>query len=325
MFKEDEVRKLRASLDKFTGTVEFSLHGTGANEFGRRLESFVSEICRLSDGKCAAVADPPDFTVPASPCFTMGFRGRSNIVYAALPAGYQFPPFLKILETFGSGPPAAPGAGCPSIRSRAELLVLISGSCPRCPRAVEAAGLSACADPSILACVADVMQFQEFVKEYKIHSVPATVVDRKIVVTGTAPAGRIMELIRIRGTPEFEMERVRSLIDGRNIAEAARCLGRDAGRAVVLDLLEDVEFSKRLSALVVMEKAIEEDAGPVRSMVPSLLSLLGHSDARIRGDVADLLGKIGDPRAVPYLEPLIRDPDPDVAEAASDAISELKK
>jgi HEAT repeat protein len=52
--------------------------------------------------------------------------------------------------------------------------------------------------------------------------------------------------------------------------------------------------------------------------------MLSHYDARIRGDVADLLGKIGDPAAIPHLEPLISDPDPDVAEAAVDALEELK-
>ena len=120
------------------------------------------------------------------------------------------------------------------------------------------------------------------------------------------------------------MERIRSLIDRQNIEEAARSLGSDEGRTVVLDLLQDVEFSKRLSALVVVEMALENNPDTVKAMVPSLLPLLSHDDARIRGDIADLLGKIGDPQVIPQLESLTHDPDPDVAEAAADAIEELK-
>jgi len=253
----------------------------------------------------------------------MGTSEQANVVYAALPTGHQFPPFLKILETLGTAGPPISGDSALSDPSGAELLVLISDSCPRCPLVVVAAGMLACADRSILTCIADVMQFQEFVKEYKILSVPATVLDRQIVVTGAVTAERLMELIRSRGTPEFEVERILSLIERKNVAEAAASLASDAGRGVILDLLQAVEFSKRLSALVVVEKALEKKPDLVRAMVPSLLPMLSHEDARIRGDIADLLGKVGDPEVIPHLEPLTRDPDPDVAEAAADAIENL--
>ncbi len=325
MFKEDEIRQLRELFEKFKSTVEFSLHGTGESKFGRELESCVSDICRISDGKCVTIEGNPDSAEPVSPCIKVGVRGRSNIVYAALPTGHQFPPFLKILEALGSAELQASGESAGPDQSRAELLILISDSCPRCPLVVEAAGMSACADPSILLCIADVMQFQDFVKEYGIRSVPATVLDGKIVLIGTLTAERIMELVHSRGTPKFEKERIGSLIERQNIEEAARCLGSDAGRTVVLDRLKDVEFSRRLSALVVVEKALEIDPDSVRAMVPSLVPMLSHADARIRGDVADLLGKIGDPQVIPHLEPLTRDPDPDVAEAAADAIAELQE
>ncbi len=324
MFKEDEVKKLQALFERFTKTVEFSLYGTEENKFGQKLENLVAEVCRLSDGKCVVVKNAPDSEAPIAPCFKVGLRGQLNIVYGALPTGHQFPPFLKILETLGSAAPSVSGGKDMPDGSRAELLVLISDSCPRCPLVVEAAGMSACTDPAILTCIADVMQFQEFVKEYAIRSVPATVLDREIVLIGAVSADRIMELVRSRGTPKFEMERIGSLIERQNIEEAAGRLGSDAGRAVLLDLLEDVEFSKRLSALVVVEKALEINPDAVRAMVPSLLPMLSHDDARIRGDIADLLGKIGDPQVIPQLEFLTRDPDPDVAEAAADALEELK-
>ncbi|MBN2242293.1 MAG: thioredoxin family protein [Acidobacteria bacterium] len=324
MFDESEITQLRTLFQRFTNTVELSLCGTADNAFGRKLESCVAIVSGISGGKCVAVEDSSDTAPPVIPCFKIGVGGRSNIAYAALPVGHQFPPFVKILEALGTAAqPVLQDEALPDA-SRAELLILISDSCPRCPLAVEAAGTVACADPSVLASVADVMQFQGFVKEYKIQSVPATVLDRKIVLIGALAAGRIKELVESRGTPGFERERVRSLIERQAIAEAAGSLGGDAGRAAVLDLLKDVEFSKRLSALVVVEKALAQNPDSVRAMVPSLLPMLSHGDARIRGDIADLLGKIGDPGVIPRLEPLTRDPDPDVAEAAADAIAELQ-
>jgi HEAT repeat protein len=121
------------------------------------------------------------------------------------------------------------------------------------------------------------------------------------------------------------MEIVRSLIDTGRIAEAAGCVSQDAGREVLLDLIQNVDFSKRLAALVVIEKALEDRPDEVRGLVPSLLTMLSHSDSRVRGDIADLLGKIGDPQAIAHIEPLVADPDPDVAEAAADALEELRK
>jgi len=325
MFNEDEIVQLKALFDKFTRTVEFTLCQTQANEFGQKLDNVVSAICDHSDGKCVAVPDVPDSKVVAAPCFKMGVSGKAHIAYAALPTGHQFPPFLKILEYIGCGDDSVPDSCKVSDRSQAELLILISEHCPRCPLVVEAAGISACGNPSVLLDIIDAGQFPEFTEKFGIKSVPATILDRKIVLVGAVTADRIMELVEIRGTPKFGIEIVRSLIENQNISEAAASLGTDAGRTVVLELMQDTEFSNRLSALVVVERALEDAPDTVRVMVPSLLPMLSHQDPRIRGDVADLLGKIGDPMVLPYLESLTSDPDPDVVEAAEDAIEELKE
>jgi hypothetical protein len=325
MFNKEETAQLHALFKEFTQTVEFMLHQTEKNDFGRKLEKAVSEVCGLSEGKCVMVSNTAGSNPVAAPCFKMGVGGYANIVYAALPTGHQFPAFLKILERIGCGGYRIPKDGFLSDSSPAELVVLISDSCPRCPLVVEAAGLLACGNPSIEASFVDVIQFQDFVKEYRIRSVPVTILDKQIVLIGAISAERIKELVQSRGTPKFEMEVVLSLIERHDISGAAGYLDRETGRAVVLDLLQDTEFSKRLSALVVLEKELDDNPDAVRAMVPSFIPMLSHSDARIRGDVADLLGKVGDPTVIPHLEPLASDPDPDVAESALDAIEELKK
>ena len=128
---------------------------------------------------------------------------------------------------------------------------------------------------------------------------------------GAVTADRVRELIEIRGTPKFKEEVIRSLIESGRVEEAAACLVHDTGRKIVLNLLQEPDFSKRLSALVVMEKALDENPEPIRKMVPLIAPLLSHADSRIRGDIADLLGKIGDPEVILQLEPLTKDPNPD--------------
>ena len=56
-----------------------------------------------------------------------------------------------------------------------------------------------------------------------------------------------------------------------------------------------------------------------------LVTYLGDPVARIRMEMAQVLMEIGDPRAIPYLEPLLADPDTKVADRANVAIARLRQ
>ena len=47
-------------------------------------------------------------------------------------------------------------------------------------------------------------------------------------------------------------------------------------------------------------------------------------DARLRADVADILGLSGDPAALAIVEPMVKDRDPQVALAAARAVARLR-
>ncbi len=53
--------------------------------------------------------------------------------------------------------------------------------------------------------------------------------------------------------------------------------------------------------------------------------LLSQDDVALRGDTAELLGKIGNPIAIPALKKTAEDPDPDVREAAEEALEALER
>jgi len=323
MLDKDEIAQMKKVCEALVHPVQCTLYPAGESGFGRKMKDFVEEICGLSQGKIRAATGDPDPDFGLYPSFRIGNEGCANIVYAAIPLGHQFQPFIHGLERIGAKSSAPLRDG--ETGSPAEIQVLISESCPRCPVAVGAALQLSTRNSSIESCIVDAAQFPDIVKEYWIKSVPATILDRRLVLVGGISADRLLELVNTRGTLKFEMEVVQSLIDRGRISEAAAGLDQDAGREVVVGLMQSPDFSKRLSGLVVVEKALDENPGAVRTLMPSLVEMLRHDDSRIRGDIADLCGKIGDPQAIPQLEPLLADPDPDVAEAAAEAIEELRK
>jgi HEAT repeat protein len=62
-----------------------------------------------------------------------------------------------------------------------------------------------------------------------------------------------------------------------------------------------------------------------RAYLADLYPYLGDPDAGIRAELANVLGELGDPSAIPHLEPLIRDPSARVADAANRAVDRLRR
>jgi len=105
--------------------------------------------------------------------------------------------------------------------------------------------------------------------------------------------------------------------------EAAQWLARGEDGTFLIQGLENATFNTRMGLLYALEEALEINPGCLDNLVKPLLPYLEAEAAPLRGDVADLLGKIGHPDALPGLEPLRLDPDPDVAEAAEEAIEQI--
>jgi hypothetical protein len=324
MLDKDEAVQLKKACEALPNPVECTFYPSDESDFSLKLKSFLNEICRLTQGKIRMVADSPGPDMNTIPCFRMSIEGRASIVYAAVPLGHQFPPFVNYLKLIAEKSSPTLGDESVAADSPAELQVLISEHCPHCPLVVGAALQLSNQYSSISSFIVDAAQFPKTTQKYGIKSVPATILDRRLVLIGNVSSDRLLELVKLRGTSKFEMEVVQSLIDTGRIPEAAGCLDQDAGRSVILALMKNPEFSKRLSGLVVVETALEDNPDAVRALIPALIGMLSHDDSRIRGDIADLLGKIGDPQVIPHLEHLVADSDPDVSEAAADAIEELR-
>jgi HEAT repeat protein len=93
----------------------------------------------------------------------------------------------------------------------------------------------------------------------------------------------------------------------------------------ILPIYLSKEFSVRMGALVTMDEALEMDPRILDPLVDDLVLLLSQDEVALRGDTAELLGKIGNPSAIPALKKAAEDPDPDVREAVEEALEVLEK
>jgi HEAT repeat protein len=59
--------------------------------------------------------------------------------------------------------------------------------------------------------------------------------------------------------------------------------------------------------------------------VPDLFTHMTHADPNVREALAEILGLLGDARAVPALQELTKDPDGQVAALASQALQRIAK
>ena len=104
---------------------------------------------------------------------------------------------------------------------------------------------------------------------------------------------------------------------------AARLLVEKQAAERLISLWKDSTMSERMGIMLTVERVLEIKRSALDSIVHELAGILRSDDASLRGDTADLLGKIGHPDALEGLKPLLDDPNPDVAEIAMEAIEEI--
>lgn len=326
--KQDEMSKLGDELKSLPSTLELSFYEKKGDEFSQELRNFVEELSEISEGRIKVTngTEGGGGTLPGLPAFTLSGGQSSNVAYLAVPKGPELPPFLDMLRTLSSGEAPLPSETRESVSKVSKptkVWILISAHCPNCPKVVAEVLALALSNPLVSASILDIEHFGPVVDEYGIKSVPATIINGELVLIGQQSAERLSQLMALAGTEDYDGEILRSLMERGQVSGAARFICGGRGRKAILNLFQEPELSTRMGVLVVLEQALELESSAVAEMVPSLIELLSHEDSRIRGDIADLLGTVGDRRAVPHLEKLANDPDPDVVEAASDALEEI--
>ncbi len=210
------------------------------------------------------------------------------------------------------------------VTSPATVTLLMSKDCPNCAQVVEQIRELARRCPAVRTEIVDVFDAEAMRDRHGIQSVPATIIDDDLAIQGMVTARRLAEILASRGTPAYDTDKCRCLLDARRLDQAAAFL-REPGRASsVLPILALGDLSDRMGVTLAVQTAHEAAPGSLSDLVPGLIDLLRSDNDSMRGDVADLLGTLGDPRAVEPLRKMLPDPNEDVVAAATDALQAIE-
>ncbi len=263
------------------------------------------------------------------PSLVLPAEGDSRVHYHFIPEGPEWPPFQRLLQESSSMardrraavPPAEPGQGRPT----RELLLFLSNHCPTCPQAVGVLVSLAFRLSHLGIHLVEVSRHPRLAEEHEIRSVPTLLLEEGVRYVGPLDEGQLFSLLADEDPVELERERVRQWIRQGEAPEASAWIAAGGDPAFLADDLGGAGFEERIGLLYALEGALERNPRCLDPLVRPLLPHLESPHASVRGDLADLLGKIGHPDALPALARLRRDPDPEVAEAAVEAIERIER
>jgi glutaredoxin len=289
-----------------------------------RLLAAGESVRQATDGAVSLSRDTTG-NAPGRPALTVVSRDRGRVHYLAVPEGPEEGPFVDGLIALAGGPPADAATTELVLDRPAEVLVFIAPSCPNCPRAVRAAFELAVASPAVTLAVIDATEFASLAARLGVRSVPTTVIDRELSVVGVVPSPRLATMLLERALPTHDGAVLGSMVRAGRFTDAAGLLVAGRGRPRFAAMWRGSSLEERIGLVLTAEEALGRDETVLDELVPDLVGTLGDRDPARRGDTADLLGAIGHPAARSALEDLLEDPDPDVADAAADALESIAR
>ena len=314
---EDVIRALRGA-DEPVGLV---LHrAASSSELERRLNEFAQNLSDACEGGIEHLigdgSGPPDL-----PALTLRRGGRDAVHYLAIPEGPEAAPFHEALISLAA---PAPVRGRDGLTQPVDILVFIAPGCPNCPHAVRAATQLAATNPQVTTTVVDATHFATMAESFVVRSVPTTVVDGDLTLVGVLSLEDLVGSITQALGEDGERQVLRSLIDSGRLGYAGR--GLAAGRFVegFAGLWLTSGMESRIALVLAAEEALAIEPTALDRLATMLLPATTGPDSARRGDTADLLGRIGCTDARNALRTMLTDSDPDVAEAASDALESLE-
>jgi alkyl hydroperoxide reductase subunit AhpF len=229
--------------------------------FSSMLAQFVEAVAKAAGGG-VALERGEGKDVLATPAITVTGAGRGAIAYLALPVDREAPPFIEALHPENRGAGEGPLTRLREIDQPAQILIFIAQTCPHCPGAVRAANRLARASDKISTTIIDAQRVADLAARFNIQSVPATVIDQRLTLTGVMPAERLLEKILQRNTPQFQASVLLSMIESSRFDDATAHVLGDGGptdlRGDTADLLGQIGHIRAKPAL----EALLSDPNP---------------------------------------------------------------
>ncbi len=329
MLTDSDLAKIQDISSKISSSLTMYVNQAPLDDaFASNLMSVAAQISGVSMNRILLEQwSSPIF--PDKPALTLSVQGSRNINYLAAPEGPELDPFLDALGWISGAAELPPSSGIRSLetlKSPVRLFVLMASSCPHCPNVVRHALIAAIANPAIDLTIIDAVQFTDIADRYKIKSTPTIIINDGFTSVGLLSLDKLAEILLKVSDGESLTLTLDSMIKSGRAEDAARLMCRENRPEAILPIYLSQEFSTRMGALVAMEEALSFNPRALDTIVDKLTELLFHEENALRGDTAELLGKIGNSEAVRHLKKVVEnDPDPDVREAAADALALMEE
>jgi glutaredoxin len=172
--------------------------------------------------------------------------------------------------------------------------------------------------------IVDISQQPERARELGVRSVPWLEMG-ELILSGEQSLSELRQWATRLAAPDALVDYYASLLADGELAVAESMLQKNPVTLSALLLLlirKDLPLQVRIGTMALFEGF----AGRVQlqQLVPELSAHSGHSDYRIRADIAYLLGLSGTQQALSPLQSLLKDENPEVREIAQEAVEELQ-
>ncbi len=207
---------------------------------------------------------------------------------------------------------------------RPEALLFVAPGCPHCPTVLE--GLSRLIKEAVLSRleVVNVAASPERARELGVRAVPWLRLG-EFHFEGLMSPGELREWAERSGSREGMTAYFNHLLTTarrRTVEDILRHSPEHLQSLVALMAAPETGIHARLGIAATLEEL--QDTDILVDLVEPLGGLSRSPEVRIRADACHALSLSGSPEAIPYLEACLEDADPQVREAAQDAIEELR-
>jgi len=290
---------------------------TSSNLFHEFCEDLTRLVPKIKILK--AEADPQD---PPQILIDNGLR------YQAVPAGYELQPFLEALAALESGSLKIAGPIKYLLKKNklpASLTVFIAPQCTFCPQMVRRLIPLPMTDENLQLTIIDGTLFPEMAQTHRIRAVPTLLLDDQFRWTGSVPLEELIDTINTRDPVSLRPASLESIIkEGGAGRLAAMMLAAEKLFPAFYDVLTHHKWPIRLGAMVVIEEIVAKNPDLAAEALSPLWDRFPEASVQIQGDILHVLGEIGDPRSVAWLQTVLSGNfDREVKEAAREAAEKI--
>jgi glutaredoxin len=321
MLSSEELEIARSILEELQKPVVIKVNLT-KDDLSKQLRTFVEALATVSSKlqpiyTTYAESAPP--TIEITP----------NLRYMAFPGGGEMAPFLRSLISRSNGKISLAERTLSILAkfiTSTKLEVMVSPTCPHCPIVVGLVNQLAIASSYLEVTIIDITLFAELAQKYNIRAVPTLVIDGQEQMVGNISEDLLTDKLTNQSPATFRPDSFRKIVKEGDAEKLAGMMVADGDvYRGALELLADPDWSVRMGMMVVLEEVAMRSPDLVQRAYSYIVDLLDHGDATQRGDMAYLLGTIGDGRVLDPLKMLLNDMNPEVAEAAFEAVQKIQE